>query len=96
MDKHNWKNKASCQDYDTNLFFDKYEEEEALRPAIESVCFSCPVQRECFAVGISQKEWGVWGGIFLENGNISREFNRHKTKQDWGNTWQNLINDGDK
>jgi hypothetical protein len=95
MDKHKWKNKASCLDYDTNLFFEKYEEDESLRPAIESICEGCPVQRECFAVGVSQKEWGVWGGIYLENGNISREFGKHRSKQDWGDTWKNLINDGE-
>jgi len=95
MDKHKWKDSASCLDYDVNLFFDKYEEDEALRSAIESVCQSCPVQRHCFAVGVSQKEWGVWGGIYLENGNISREFNRHRDKENWAQTWKNLTNDGD-
>jgi hypothetical protein len=29
--------------------------------------------------------------VFLELGNISREFNKHKTKQDWANTWQALT-----
>jgi hypothetical protein len=95
MDKHKWKNQASCLDYDTNLFFDKYEEDETLRPAVESICESCPVRRQCFAVGVSQKEWGVWGGIYLENGGISREFSRHRDKQDWANTWQTLTNDGE-
>jgi hypothetical protein len=52
---------------------------------------SCPVKRTCFANGISGKEWGVWGGVFLESGEISREFNKHKTKQDWGNTWSALT-----
>lgn len=93
MDRHEWKDSASCRDYDVNLFFDKYEEEEAKRPAIESLCSSCPVARECFAVGVSQKEWGVWGGIYIENGKISREFNRHKSKKDWAETWKNLTMD---
>jgi hypothetical protein len=44
-------------------------------------------------VGISQKEWGVWGGIYLENGKISREFNKHRTKEDWGKTWSYLTTD---
>lgn len=96
MDKNKWKDQAACLDYDTNLFFDKYEEDEDLRPAIESVCQMCPIQRQCFAVGVSQKEWGVWGGIYLENGGISREFARHRNKEDWGSTWQKLTNDGDK
>jgi hypothetical protein len=42
-------------------------------------------------VGVSQKEWGVWGGVYLEGGKISREFNRHKTKAKWGETWKYLT-----
>jgi len=95
MDKHKWKDKAYCLDYDTNLFFEKYEEDETLRPAIESVCEECPVRRQCFAVGVSQKEWGVWGGIYLENGSISREFSKHRNKEAWAKTWQTLTNDGE-
>jgi hypothetical protein len=86
-----WKNDAICLDYDTNLFFDKYEEEESLRSSIDSLCKQCPVKRTCFANGISGKEWGVWGGIYLEGGEISKEFNNHKTKQDWANAWQSLT-----
>jgi hypothetical protein len=49
--------------------------------------------KQCFAVGISQKEWGVWGGVYMENGKISREFNRHRTREQWGETWKNLTID---
>jgi hypothetical protein len=93
MHKHQWKDSGSCNDYDTNLFFDKYEEDLFLRPAIDKLCSSCPVARDCFAVGVSQKEWGVWGGIFLENGKISREFNKHRSKKDWGIKWKDLTTD---
>ncbi len=93
MDKHSWKDLSNCLDYDTNLFFDKYEEDESLRLAIDKLCSKCSVAKTCFAVGISQKEWGVWGGIYLEGGQISKEFNKHKTKQQWGDTWQYLTMD---
>lgn len=93
MNKHEWKDEGLCRDYDTNMFFDTYEENENLRPAIDSLCAQCPVAKICFAVGVSQKEWGVWGGIYVENGKISREFNKHRTKADWGNTWQYLTID---
>ena len=93
MSKHQWKESASCYDYDTNLFFDKYEEDQLLRPAIDKLCSDCPVRKECFAVGVSQKEWGIWGGIYLENGQISKEFSDHRTKQQWGETWKNLVMD---
>jgi hypothetical protein len=91
MNKNEWKNNSACQDFDTDLFFEKYEEKPELRPQIDDICSDCPVLRQCFAVGVSQKEWGVWGGIYLEGGKISREFNRHRTKEDWAKTWQNLT-----
>lgn len=90
MHKLKWKDDASCIDYDTNIFFEKYEEEIALRPAIDNLCLSCPVAKTCFAVGVSSKEYGVWGGIYLEAGNISKEFNDHKTKDLWGQIWQKM------
>jgi hypothetical protein len=93
MERHEWKDSASCKDYDVNLFFDIYEEEESKRPAVSSICAGCPVARQCFAVGVSQKEWGVWGGIYIENGKISREFNRHRSKKDWAETWKYLTMD---
>jgi hypothetical protein len=93
MDKHAWKDESKCKDYDVNFFFDKYEEDEALRPAIDNLCASCPVRRQCFAVGVSQKEWGIWGGIYIENGKISREFNKHRSKANWAETWQYLTMD---
>jgi hypothetical protein len=93
MQKDAWKDDASCKDYDTNLFFEKYENDTDLRPAIDVLCSGCPVARTCFAVGISEKGWGVWGGVYMENGKISREFNKHRNKQQWADTWQHLTMD---
>jgi len=93
MDKHSWKDDADCLNYDVNDFFDNYEEDLELRPEIHKLCSECPLARHCFAVGVSQKETGVWGGIYLESGKISREFNRHRTKQQWTEKWQNLTMD---
>jgi hypothetical protein len=91
MKQHLWKDEAACLGLDTNIFFDKYEDNVDIRPIVDSMCQRCPVSKTCFAVGVSGKEYGVWGGVFLEIGNISREFNKHKTKQDWANTWQALT-----
>ena len=93
MINENWKDEALCKGDDVNLFFDKYEENIEIRKEIDSLCSICPIARTCFAVGVSQKAYGVWGGIYLDRGKISREFNKHKTKQDWGNTWQYLTID---
>jgi hypothetical protein len=91
MKRYIWKDEASCLGLDTNLFFEKYEDEPSLRHGVDNICKECPIRNKCFAVGITGKEWGVWGGIYLENGEVSREFNKHKTKQDWGDAWTALT-----
>ena len=35
MKKHQWKDEASCLDYDTNIFFDKYEEDKVIAKKCE-------------------------------------------------------------
>jgi hypothetical protein len=93
MSNDSWKNEAICKGDDVNLFFDTYEQDVEVRKEIDSLCSICPMARICFATGVSTKSIGVWGGIYLNDGKVSREFNRHKTKQDWANTWQYLTND---
>ena len=93
MKSDDWKDQAACKGYDVNLFFDKYEDNETVRPAIDSICAACPISRICFAVGVSQKEYGVWGGVYLEKGEISREFGRHRSKKEWAETWKYLTMD---
>ena len=75
----------------TNFYFEEYEDNVELRSGIDKICMSCPVRKICFANGVSGKEWGIWGGVYLEGGEISREFNKHKTKQDWSLIWQSLT-----
>ena len=91
MKQHLWKDEGSCLGLETNLYFEEYEDNPDLRSGIDKICIQCPVRKTCFANGISGKEWGVWGGVYLESGEISREFNKHKSKQDWSNTWQALT-----
>ena len=91
VDKHEWKNNGACLNMDTELFFDKYEENLEVRDFVDDLCAECPLVRHCFAVGVSEKAWGVWGGIYMENGKISREFGKHRTKQDWAEVWHNLT-----
>jgi signal transduction histidine kinase len=91
LKQHLWKDQALCLGFDTNIFFDTYEENLESRNKVDKTCSLCPVKKLCFANGISGKEWGVWGGIYLENGEISKEFNNHKTKKDWSNSWQSLT-----
>lgn len=91
MKQHLWKDQSACFGLDSNLFFDKYEEDLETRQSVDKMCKECPVRKVCFANGISGKEWGVWGGVYLEGGEISREFNRHKNKKDWASVWEALT-----
>lgn len=88
---HRWKDEAKCLNMDTNIFFDKYEEDQHLASSVDSICHGCPVNKNCFAWGVSNKEWGVWGGIYLKDGKIDKEFNAHKDKEDWFNVWESLT-----
>jgi hypothetical protein len=83
--------KASCLNMDTNLFFDKYEEDKDVAGMVDSLCIQCPAQRQCLAYAVSNQEWGVWGGVYFEGGKISKEFNSHKTKEDWFNVWSGIT-----
>ena len=93
MPNENWKDEGLCVGDDVNLFFEKYEEDVEVRKEIDSLCSICPMARICFATGISQKAYGVWGGVYLDKGKVSREYNKHKTKQDWADTWQFITTD---
>lgn len=88
---YKWSVQGKCVNLDTNLFFDKYEEDDVVARGIDKLCALCPVQRECLATGISKQEWGVWGGVYLENGKISKEFNRHKQNSDWFEVWSSAT-----
>jgi hypothetical protein len=96
MDRHNWKNDSACHGMDTNTFFDEYEENPETRSFVDSICAECPVRKQCFASAVTNKGWGVWGGIYFENGKISREFNNHRSKQEWSETWKSLTLDKEK
>jgi hypothetical protein len=89
--KKDWVEKAKCNGMETDLFFDKYEEDVDLRPAVDSLCATCPVQRECLATGVSRQEWGVWGGVYFEKGKISKEFNSHKNNDSWFNIMSSAL-----
>jgi hypothetical protein len=52
---------------------------------------SCPVQAKCLATAVSNKEWGVWGGVYFEDGKISRQFNKHKTNEEWFDVWSSAT-----
>ena len=83
----------SCLGMDTNMFFEKYEEDVIVREGIDSLCSQCPSQRKCLAYGVSNQEWGVWGGVYIESGKFSREFNKHKDNDAWFKIWTGAMMD---
>lgn len=78
-DFFNWQHLADCRNLDTNLFFDAYDGTAAQQ--VDELCARCPVTKECFLSGEKQKEVGVRGGFFLENGKVSKRKNSHKTPE---------------
>ena len=90
--RNKWKDEGLCINYETSLFFEQYEEGSVeFKNNMDQFCLNCPMIKTCFAVGVSGKEYGLWGGIYLEEGEPSKEFNSHKNKESWSNHWQALT-----
>lgn len=86
-----WMDLANCRGQDPEWFYDIYEENVDIRKPVDDTCMQCPVQRQCFSTGVSSKDWGVWGGVYLEDGEVSKLFNSHKTSEDWADLWESLT-----
>jgi hypothetical protein len=89
--RYKWQENSLCLNLDTNIFFDKYEENVSIRPAVDKMCKECPVRKECITSAVSRQEWGVWGGVYFEKGKISKEFNNHKNNKEWFDVWTALT-----
>lgn len=92
-----WQQLALCRGLqlssDTDIFFDKYEQDSETAKATDSMCLSCPVQKICLRTGIENGETGVWGGVFLENGKVVPVRNQHKSKEVWDQIKRTVEND---
>lgn len=82
-DSFDWYHLSVCRGLETNLFYDKYEADPNVAKSIDEACLSCPVSKMCYESGISNNEYGVWGGIYLSAGLIDRARNVHKTDDAW-------------
>lgn len=56
----------ACADHDDAELFDPVDP-DALAEALV-VCGGCGVRALCLELGVRRSEWGVWGGVLLENG----------------------------
>ena len=56
-----------CREQWPELFFGR---ENAAHAA--AICTGCPVISACYSAAVEQKEWGVWGGVYFEEGRVTR------------------------
>ena len=56
----------ACADHpDPDLF---HPTDQADLAAAQALCADCPVRELCLALGLARGEYGVWGGVLLDNG----------------------------
>lgn len=75
-----WQQLASCRGLDTNIFFEGYESDSIIANEIDKMCSGCPVLKECYEYGSSNKLFGVFGAFYLSNGQVDKKRNEHKSK----------------
>ncbi len=63
-----WWQLAKCRGMDTNIFYDKAEENPIIYDNAKQLCMACPVRRSCLAEGTKYKGFGIWGGEYLQLG----------------------------
>lgn len=82
-DSLKWYQLAACKNMDINYFYDSYEADQETARQIDQMCLHCPVISYCYDEGVSNKEKGVWGGVYLNLGRVDNDYNKHKTTEDW-------------
>lgn len=82
-DNLKWYQIAACNSMDINWFYDNYETDIYTAKQVDNVCMHCPVAKKCLQEGIKNKEYGVWGGIYLHLGRIDKSSNSHKEPEVW-------------
>jgi hypothetical protein len=65
------------------IFFDDYETDSITAQNTDAMCISCPVAEQCGSQGRKNKEWGVWGGVYLKDGKTDVARNSHKSEDTW-------------
>lgn len=51
--------------------------------------------KECFDYGVQTESFGVWGGVFLNDGKLDNVRNSHKTPEIWKSILD-LISEGEQ
>lgn len=74
---------GSVTSVNNDIFFDVYESDRIAAEQTDQMCIHCPVAKQCLTYAVENKMTGVWGGVYMNNGNIDRKFNSHKTSDIW-------------
>jgi hypothetical protein len=92
-DEFTWQSLATCRNLPKELItarppmmdimFDAYEADPLVALQADQMCLGCPVIKQCLIDGVSDKQWGLRGGIYLENGKTIKARNLHKTPEVW-------------
>ena len=78
-----WVDEALCAGRDTESYFDGYELDWEVATDVDRMCLSCPVIKQCFDEGVKTESYGVWGGVYLNEGKLDNVRNSHKTDIIW-------------
>ena len=79
-----WGKYALCSGGDTNWFYEKYERGGSIAEAVDEMCLSCPVIKQCNALRKATGSPGGWAGVYWNKlGQPDKSFNSHKTPETW-------------
>lgn len=78
-----WYHVGICRGMKTNWFYDDYESDSLFAEVMDTICMSCPVRALCLREGIENQEYGLWGGVYLNNGKTDEARNAHKSDDIW-------------
>lgn len=90
-DELEWYHISVCKGMKTNWFYDDYEADSMFASVMDSICLSCPVRAMCLREGVSNQEYGLWGGVYLNNGKTDEARNSHKTDEVWEEIKAGLV-----
>ena len=76
-----WYHLSACKEMPINWFYDDYETDKELAKQVDQICLHCPVAKICHSEGVSNKEKGVWGGVYMDLGRPDKQHNSHKTSE---------------
>lgn len=91
-----WRHLALCKGMapesndEVDMFFEGYESDPELAKAMDEICLSCPVMKDCLMRGTDDKDYGLRGAIYLANGKPDMAKNAHKTPEVWARIKERL------